>query len=114
MCMVAKVVSVMETVLGPMVEEFAEQRNLIQRKRKFCGQSLLRMLVFTLLKKPDATFADMAFTAAQLGVDVSAMAVEKRFTQPLIGDGKKRVRKHPSTVAPPPPNIWNCSAGHYS
>lgn len=84
MSMVAKVVSVMESVLGPMVEEFAVQRNVIQRKRKFCGQSLLQMLVFTLLKKPDATFADMAFTAAQLGVDVSAMAVEKRFTQPLV------------------------------
>jgi len=82
--MVAKVVSVMQSVLGPMVEDFAEQRNVIQRKRKFCGQSLLQMLVFTLLKKPDATFADMAFTAAQLGVDVSAMAVEKRFTQPLV------------------------------
>jgi len=82
--MVAKVVSVMESVLGPVVEEFAEQRNLIQRKRKFCGQTLLQMLVFSLLKKPNATFADMAFTAAQLGVNVSAMAVEKRFTQPLV------------------------------
>lgn len=84
MSMVAKVVSVMESVLGPVVEEFVEQRNLIQRKRKFCGQTLLQMLVFSLLKKPDATFADMAFTAAQLGVNVSAMAVEKRFTQPLV------------------------------
>jgi len=81
--MVAKVVSVMERVLGPMIEELAEQRGVIQRRRKFCGQSLLRMIVLTLLKKPEATFADMALTAAQLGVDVSATAVEKRFTRPL-------------------------------
>lgn len=82
MSMVAKVVSVMETVLGPMVEELAE--NVIQRKRKFRGQSLLRMIVLTLLKKPEATFEDMTLTAAQLGVHVSATAVEKRFTQPLV------------------------------
>lgn len=79
MSTVAKVVSVMETVLGPMVEELAE--NVIQRKRKFRGQSLLRMIVLTLLKKPEATFEDMTLTAAQLGVHVSATAVEKRFTQ---------------------------------
>ena len=84
MSMVAKVVSVMETVLGPMVEEFAEKRRVIKRKRKFRGQSLLRMIVLTLLKKPEATFEDLALTAAQLGVHVSATAVEKRFTQPLV------------------------------
>lgn len=84
MGMVAKVVSVMETVLGSMVEEFAEKRGVIKRKRKFRGQSLLRMVVLTLLKKPEATFEDMAFTAAQLGVPVTAHAVEKRFTQPLV------------------------------
>lgn len=83
MGMVAKVVSVRETILGSMVEEFAEQRGVLRRKRKFRGQSLLRMIVWTLLKKPEATFEDMALTAAQWGVPVSATAVEKRFTQPL-------------------------------
>jgi hypothetical protein len=84
MGMVAKVVSVMERILGAMVEDFAEQRRVIQRKRKFRGQSLLRMIVLTLLKKPEATFEDMALTAARLGVPVSATAVEKRFTPPLV------------------------------
>ena len=42
------------------------------------------MIVLTLLKKPDANFQDMALSAAQLGVPVSATAVEKRFTQPLV------------------------------
>lgn len=83
MSMVAKVVSAMERVLGPMVEELAEQRGVIKRKRKFRGESLVRMMVLTLLKKPEATFADLALTAAQLGVRVSATAVEKRFTRPL-------------------------------
>ncbi len=84
MSMVAQVVAVMKKVLGREVERLAEAHAVIQRQRKFCGQSLLRMLVLTLLKKPDAKFADMALTAAQLGVYVSATAVEKRFTPALV------------------------------
>lgn len=84
MSMVAKVVSVLEKVLGHEVEALAQQPAVIRRKRKFRGQSLLRMIVLTLWKKPQATFADMAVTAAQLGIPVSATAVEKRFTLPLV------------------------------
>ena len=74
----------METIWGSGVEELAEQRRVIQRQRKFRGQSLLRMIVWTLLKKPEATFEDLTLTAAQWGVHVSATAVEKRFTPPLV------------------------------
>ena len=84
MSMVAKVVSMMEKVLGSKADDLAQKHGVIQRKRKFRGKSLLRMIVLTLLKKPDANFQDMALTAAQLGVPVSATAVEKRFTQPLV------------------------------
>ncbi len=84
MSMVAKVVSTMEKILGSKADVLARKHGVIQRKRKFRGKSLLRMLVLTLLKKPDANFQDMALTAAQLGVPVSDTAVEKRFTQPLV------------------------------
>jgi len=84
MSMVAKVASALERVLGDEVDELARKHGVIKRKRKFTGKSLLRMLVLTLLKKPAATFADWALTAAQLGVPVSDTAVEKRFTQPLV------------------------------
>lgn len=84
MSMVAKMVSMLDKVLGHEVETMAQKHAVIQRKRKFRGQSLLRMIVLTLWKNPQATFADMALTAAQLGVHVSATAVEKRFTQPLV------------------------------
>ena len=84
MSMVAKVASLLEKVLGVQTEELAGKHGVIQRKRKFTGQSLLRMLVVTLLKKPDATYADWALTAAQMGIVVSATAVEKRFTQRLV------------------------------
>ena len=84
MSMVAKVVSTMEKILGRKANVLAQKHGVIKRKRKFRGKSLLRMIVLTLLKKPDANFQDMALTAAQLGVPVSATAVEKRFTQPLV------------------------------
>ena len=84
MSMVAKVAALLEKVLGAETEELAEKHGVIQRQRKFTGQSLLRMLVLTLLKKPDAKYADWALTAAQMGVVVTATAVEKRFTQPLV------------------------------
>lgn len=84
MSMVAKVVSMMEKILGSKADVLAEEHGVIKRKRKFRGKSLLRMIVLTLLKKPDANCQDMALTAAQLGIPVSATAVEKRFTQPLV------------------------------
>ena len=75
-----------------MVEEFAEKRRVTQRKRKFRGQSLRRMIVLTLLKKPEATFEDRALLVVghkgadgrAVGGPVSATAVEKRFTPPLV------------------------------
>ena len=84
MSMVVKVASLLENVLGAETEELAQAHGLIQRKRKFTGQSLWRMLVGTLLKKADAKDADTVLTAAQMGVRVSATAVEKRFTQRLV------------------------------
>src|SRR5262249_48072339 len=44
------------------------------------------MIVATLLRKPDACWADFHLTAAQLGLDLSQTAVEKRFAagQPLV------------------------------
>jgi hypothetical protein len=83
MGMVANVVTAMETILGTDIEAMAAKHGVIQRKRIFSGQSLLQVIVLTLLKKPDANFEDMALTAAQLGIEVSATAVGKRFTQPL-------------------------------
>ena len=58
---------------------------VIQRRRKFTAVSLLRMLVLTLLRKPDAKATDFQSTAAQLGLDVTSTAVENRFTPQLVG-----------------------------
>ena len=48
------------------------------------GASLLRMLVLTLLKNPQAKTADFQSTAAQLGLHVSSTAIDNRFTPQLM------------------------------
>ena len=57
---------------------------MIQRHRKFSAVSLLRMLVLTLLRKPAAKPTDFQATAAQLGLEVTAAAVEHRFNGRLV------------------------------
>ena len=57
---------------------------VIQRRRKFTAVSLLRMLVLTLLRKPDAKATDFQSTAPQLGLDITSTAVENRFTPQLV------------------------------
>src|SRR4051794_22766610 len=74
----------MQHVLGPEVEDLGRTSQVIQRRCKFSAVSLLRMLVLTLLKKPDAKPDDSRTTAAPRGVEVSQAAIEKRFSPPLI------------------------------
>ena len=82
---VGKVAATIQNVLGPEAEELGRATGVIQRRRKFTAVSLLRMLVLTLLRKPDAKATDFQSTAAQLGLDVTSTAVENRFTPQLVG-----------------------------
>ena len=82
---VGKVAATIQNVLEPEAEELGRATGVIQRRRKFTAVSLLRMLVLTLLRKPDAKATDFQSTAAQLGLDVTSTAVENRFTPQLVG-----------------------------
>ena len=82
---VGKVAATIQNVLGPEAEELGRATGVIQRRRKFTAVSLLRMLVLTLLRKPDAKATDFQSTAAQLGLDITSTAVENRFTPQLVG-----------------------------
>jgi hypothetical protein len=72
--------------LGEGLDELARDCQVVRREREFTGRSLLLMIVATLLRKPDATWADFHLTAAQLGLTLCQRAVEKRFAagQPLV------------------------------
>jgi hypothetical protein len=76
----------LQACLNEELDQLARDCQVVVRKRIFTGRTLLLMIVGTLLRKPDACWADFHHTAAQLGLDVSQTAVEKRFTagQPLV------------------------------
>ena len=76
----------LQRVLGMHLDDLARECGVVLRERKFTGRSLLRMLVITLLHKPDASPWDFFVTASQLGLEVSLTAVEKRLAagRPLV------------------------------
>jgi len=86
MDIVQTVTTSLQQLLGAHLDDLARECGLVQRQRKFTGQTLLRMLVVTLLHKPDASCWDFLVTATQLGLHVSATAVAKRNAagQPLV------------------------------
>jgi hypothetical protein len=86
MCIIQTVSTSLQHALGAALDDLARQCGVIQRERKFTGQSLLCTLVVTLLHKPDATLWDFRVTACQLGLDVTTAAINKRFSagQPLV------------------------------
>jgi len=76
----------LQACLNEDLDRLARDCELVLRQRVFTGRSLLLMIVATLLREPDATWADFHLTAAQLGLDLSQTAVQKRFAagQPLV------------------------------
>jgi hypothetical protein len=76
----------LQECLSEELDQLARDCEVVQRQRVFTGRSLLLMIVATLLRKPDAAWADFHLTAAQLGLNLSQTAIEKRFAagQPLV------------------------------
>jgi hypothetical protein len=76
----------LQSCLSGELDQLARDCKVVLRQRVFTGRTLLLMIVATLLRKPDAAWSDFHLTAAQLGLDLSQTAVEKRFAagQPLV------------------------------
>jgi hypothetical protein len=84
MSSIPQVAATLQTILGPDVEPIGRQSGVIRRLRKFSAEILLQMLIFTLLKAPKPKTKDYVTVAAQLGLPLTARAVEKRFTPELV------------------------------
>ena len=86
MDIIRTVSTALQEQLGEELDQLARDCQVVIREREFTGQTLLLMIVVTLLQKPDATWADFHATAARIGLEVSRAAVEKRFFagQPLV------------------------------
>ncbi len=89
MGIISQVALLLQSTLGPELDTIGRQSGVIQRQRKFSGASLLKMMVLTLMKSPNATVNDFVATAAQLGVIVTPEAIEKRFTEKLVSHLKE-------------------------
>jgi hypothetical protein len=74
----------LQHLFGPELKELAARTKVIERKREFDAVTLLRTLVLTVLKHPQAKPTDFQTTAAQLGVHVSKAAIRKRFSDKLV------------------------------
>src|SRR5919112_4771446 len=103
MSIIGQVASSLQTALGAALDTIGRRTGVIRRQRKFSGASLLKTVVLTVLKSPNATTDDFVATAAQLGVTVTPQAVEKRFTETLIGflrAGLEHVLEHAVAADP--------------
>jgi hypothetical protein len=83
MGIIAKVSEAVQALFGAMAEEVALDHPVVQRKRKFTTATLVQTFVLGFLAKPRASDEELAQTAALLGVEVTAQAVEQRHTMPL-------------------------------
>jgi Transposase DDE domain len=95
----------LQACLNEELDQPARDCRLVVRERVFTGRTLLLMIVATLLHKPDANWADFHRTAAQLGLDLSQTAVEKRFAagQPLVDFFRRALERalHKTIAAEP-------------
>lgn len=83
MSIITRVATTLQDLFGIAAQAAADQHKLITRKRKFTGTSLLATFIAGFWNKPHASVADLADTAAQLGVDLTPQAVAKRYTPAL-------------------------------
>jgi len=81
---IPQLAAALQSAFDAEVERIGRRTGLIRRARKFTAVLLLKVLVFTLLRRPGAQLKDYVTTAAQLGLTVSPRAVRKRLTPRLV------------------------------
>jgi Transposase DDE domain len=82
MTMLPQISAAMHAVLTTMTEAAATTLHYAKRpdRAKFTPSTLVQTLVFGWLATPEATVEQLAQMASRLGVDVSAQAIDQRFT----------------------------------
>lgn len=83
MNIIRTVAETLQRVLGPSLDPLGRQTGAIRRQRKFSGATLLKTIVLTLMKTPDAKPSHYVATAGRLGVFVTPEAIDRRFTPAL-------------------------------
>jgi len=71
----------MQTVLKEEANRLAKETEFIKRQRKFSGASFAQTLVFGWMANPESSLEELQQAAAAAGVDVTAQAIDQRFTK---------------------------------
>lgn len=87
---VPQIAHALQEVLGPIALRAGRESGFIQRQVKLDGASFVQTLVFTWLAEPEASYEELAQTAATLGLIITPQGLEQRFTR-QAADCLKRV-----------------------
>ena len=83
MSIVSQVRDALKGIFSSMAVAANQETQAVKRQRKFTPTSLAMTFILGLLRNPSASPADLAEAAAEAGADVSAQAIENRFTPRL-------------------------------
>ena len=80
MASIPQITKALRTVLTRAANRAARAAHFVQRRSKLSGAKFVQTLVFGWLANPEATYEELAQTAATLGVRISPQGLEQRFT----------------------------------
>lgn len=98
MSILTQVSEKMTEILQHTADQAALDCRFVERSRKLTGSAFVQTLVFGWLENPEASYADLAETAAALDMDVSRQAIEQRMT-PEAAEMLKSVLETTATEA---------------
>ncbi len=75
-----KIAEEMRKVLEEKARELGRESGFIKREVKLDGAKFVQTLVFGWMSNPEATYEELAQTAATLGVEISSQSIEERFS----------------------------------
>src|SRR6266545_3771028 len=78
---IPQVAKALRTVLSRVANRAARTTGCVRRRSKLSGAKFVQTLVFGWLANPEATYEELAQTAATVGVKVTAQGVEQRFSE---------------------------------
>jgi DDE family transposase len=81
MASIPQVAKALRTVLTRVANRAARATRFVQRRSKLSGAKFVQTLVVGWLATPEATYEELAQTAATLGVKITAQGLEQRFTE---------------------------------
>lgn len=80
MSIVTQVSNNMQELFHSSINQKVQELGVVQRIRKLPYALFIQTLVCGWFEKPDASYADLVYTAQDLGVDISRQAIAKRMT----------------------------------